>query len=113
MSEHTTNLIKTLAGRFFKMDSAQKTLKPVVLWCFRNVSRNTLCLCYEIENFTENTFLSKNAKLTFVNSFVINEFFESHNVTAESFFTGLSLFIAWFISVYKIECFLVNICIKY
>ena len=56
MSEHTANLTKTLAGRFFKMYSDQKTLKHVVLRLFRNLSKNTLRLCYETESFTKNTF---------------------------------------------------------
>ena len=69
-----------------------------------NVSR----LCYEIENFTENTFLSKIIKFRFVSTFVVNEFFRSGYLTGESFLT-LGLLAARFISVYKIKCFLVNI----
>ena len=38
-------------------------------------------------------------KLTFVGSFLVNEFFESGYVTGEIFFTCLSLLVAWFISV--------------
>ena len=34
MSEHTTDLTKALAGRFFKMYPNQKTLKAVVFLSF-------------------------------------------------------------------------------
>ena len=62
MSEHTTNSTKTLAGRFLKMYSDQKTLKPVVCDFFaKNLSITELAqrriLCYEVESFTKNTFL--------------------------------------------------------
>ena len=70
---------------------------------------NASRLCYEIENFTENTFLSKIIKFRFVSTFVVNEFFRSGYLTGESFLTCLGLLAARFISVYKIKCFLVNI----
>ena len=53
----------------------------------------------------------KIAKLISVSSFVDNEFFGSRNyVTDESFFTCFGFLEAWFSSVYKNKCFLVNIC---
>ena len=99
--EHTANLTKILAVRC----SDQKTLKPVVLWFFQNLSRSTLRLCYEIQSFIKNAFLWKITKTVFVGSFIINEFFESRQVTAKSFFSVLSLLTIWFISVYKVKIF--------
>ena len=87
------------------MYSDQRTLKPEILWFFRNLSRSTLRLYYEIERFTKNTLLWKITKFTVVSSFAINEFFQHRHVIAESFFTELSLPKAWLISVFKIKCF--------
>ena len=105
MPERTSNLTTALAGRFFKTCSDPKTLKPVVLWFFRSLSRNTFRLCYETESFIKKTFLWKTTTLVFVSSFIINEFFVSRHVTAKKFFTGLSLLTAWSISVHKVKCF--------
>ena len=50
---------------------------PVPRLVVEQILHNTSRLCYETESFTENTFLWKITKSTFLNSFVVNEFFSS------------------------------------
>ena len=68
-------------------------------------SQNTLRLCYEAEIFTKSNFLWNIAKLLFVR-FAVNKCFR----TDESFFKCFDFLVASFVSVYKIKCFMVNIC---
>ena len=127
MSWDPTNLILILSGKWsrtalvFKNGIKPKEIKTCIFGdissenLIETVLHNTSLPCYKTKRFVKKTVLWKFTKLTLVTSFKVNELFPASMCWSNTWLvkafphTCLGFLAACFISIYKIERYLVNI----